>query len=958
MWILVLLGVLGWMISRQKSFSSRIENLDSRVINLEAGLRKKRGPLLEVSPVLTEEPAELESSESSPEILEPIPSSPQEILTEELQPSKHWQMPAIDFENFMGVKLFAWLGGFALFLGMVFFVKYSIDHGWISPWVRVMIGFFVGAGAIAGGLKLRSKDYAMTVQTLCASGGTILYADIFACQSFYHFFSSGAAFGGMVLVTVISFLLAVRLDSKFIAILGLIGGFLTPPLLSTGLDRPYALFGYCLILDIGLVSIAVKKRWGFLMLMSALATYFMEWGWTVQFFHSDKIYLAVGIYGLFPLFYTITSRVSQRFNCEEPLFHVPAGFVSLGSMAFVAQMLTLHVLGLRPGVVLSFLLFLSLLLMYQAIYRDENRRLHMAGGTAAFFFLAWWTVQYLTPVLLPWGLAYILAFAVSHSAFPIILQKIRPTARPFLWGYAFGLLALVLMMLGILNREMISFLIWPFVFLIGFVVCVAAWIASLLWISAISLILTMSCFGIWIFQLSDVSSLSHLYIILGLFALAFFGWGLLVNQQWNFRKKDTRESQETGLNSMVAKHLPSLSALSPFFLLALTSCQLPVQNPSLIFALMFALNILLLGLAAFRIADVIPLIALGATVGVQMVWHTHHFNQALVWPPLGWYLTFYILFTIFPFLFQKKLQGKISWLASAISGPLHFFLIYDAISKTFGKTYIGLVPAGFAVISLLSLYGIPKWIDTQSLKRSLQACFGGVALFFITLIIPLQFDKEWITLGWTLEGAALLWLYHRVKHSGLQVWGLGLLFISFARLTLNPAILSYHPRAVWPILNWYLYVYGTAVLCFLAASKSIMSGPASLWFRKRIPGLLKGLGAVLAFLLLNIEIADFFSKGSTITFQFSANLAQDMTYSLGWALFAFTLLLIGIGQKNQGARFGSLILLTVTILKVFLHDLWRLGQLYRVASIIGLAAVLILVSFLYQRYLKGEKKYA
>lgn len=35
-------------------------------------------------------------------------------------------------------------------------------------------------------------------------------------------------------------------------------------------------------------------------------------------------------------------------------------------------------------------------------------------------------------------------------------------------------------------------------------------------------------------------------------------------------------------------------------------------------------------------------------------------------------------------------------------------------------------------------------------------------------------------------------------------------------------------------------------------------------------------------------------------------------------------------------------------------DLWKLGQLYRVASLIGLAVVLILVSFLYQRFLTDE----
>jgi len=43
-------------------------------------------------------------------------------------------------------------------------------------------------------------------------------------------------------------------------------------------------------------------------------------------------------------------------------------------------------------------------------------------------------------------------------------------------------------------------------------------------------------------------------------------------------------------------------------------------------------------------------------------------------------------------------------------------------------------------------------------------------------------------------------------------------------------------------------------------------------------------------------------------------------------------------------------LLLVTIVKVFLYDLGHLQDLYRVASLAGLAISLILVSLLYQRF--------
>ena len=78
---------------------------------------------------------------------------------------------------------------------------------------------------------------------------------------------------------------------------------------------------------------------------------------------------------------------------------------------------------------------------------------------------------------------------------------------------------------------------------------------------------------------------------------------------------------------------------------------------------------------------------------------------------------------------------------------------------------------------------------------------------------------------------------------------------------------------------------------------------------------------------------------------------QDMTYSLAWALFAFVLLAIGLRARNAATRYAGMALLGVTLLKLFLHDLWNLGGLCRVGSLVGLAIVLLVVSLIYQRFL-------
>ena len=72
---------------------------------------------------------------------------------------------------------------------------------------------------------------------------------------------------------------------------------------------------------------------------------------------------------------------------------------------------------------------------------------------------------------------------------------------------------------------------------------------------------------------------------------------------------------------------------------------------------------------------------------------------------------------------------------------------------------------------------------------------------------------------------------------------------------------------------------------------------------------------ILAFFLLNIEIADYFSTGTTLTFDFSGAFAKDMTYSLGWTVFAFILMITGIIKNNKHIRMGSIALFGITTLK-------------------------------------------
>jgi hypothetical protein len=407
--------------------------------------------------------------------------------------------------------------------------------------------------------------------------------------------------------------------------------------------------------------------------------------------------------------------------------------------------------------------------------------------------------------------------------------------------------------------------------------------------------------------------------------------------------------------------IPALSSLLPFLLLIMVCSRLAVPIPSTVFGLGLLLVVLTLGLARILAAEWLPACALAGMAAVEFAWHGRHFSAGSPGLPLAWYLLFYALFAAYPFVFRRtfaRLTGP--WAMAALSGVAHFWMVYRAIKLGWPNGLMGLVPAVFALAPLASLVAVLRMPAQDEAKRLNQlAWFGGVALFFITLIFPIQFDRQWLTVAWALEGAALLWLFHRVPHPGLRATGTVLLGIAFVRLALNPAVLEYHIRGDTALLNWYLYAYGLAIASLFTGAR-LLAPPRQEVMGVNAQQLVYALGVILSFLLLNIEIADYFTKpGSpSLAFQFSGNFARDMSYTIGWALFALALLSAGIWRKQRYVRYAAIALLSVALLKLFFHDLARLEALYRIGALFAVAVIAILASFSYQRFLPSNEKTA
>src|SRR6516165_8368698 len=962
------------LVMRLSSLENELRNLrpqtvsavepEAPVATLEPGVEAGPQPIPAIAPAPV-------VSKATPE----PPPIPQELLTPKAPQLAKPTKPPIDWEQFMGAKLFAWIGGFALFLGIAFFVKYSFEHNLIPAELRVAIGFVVGAGLVVGGLVLKRKENAVTAQTLCATGILVLYAVTFACRAYYHFAFFGLipTFLLMTLITAVAFLLSVRLNAIVVAVLGIAGGFLTPILLSTNQDNPLGLFGYVALLDVALLALALRQRWNALPILGAIGTALIQLAWVGAFFVSEKyfsgnkglIFMAVFV-GFQALFLAAAAWAKRSGKANTTLFACAIGLAAV-AMLSAFYLLDFRAVAYRPALLFTYLFVIDLGLLALTLIERRLAIVQVLAGIGAFIFLGAWTGKYLAVGQIYTALGFYFVFALFHAAVPITLQRLRKIEVPR-WTHIFPALALLLVLIPLFRLTELSLLVWPFVFIIDILaIGLAIATATLLPVIAV-LVLTLVAVGALLVRIpTELTGLPTALFLLACFAIFFF-----VAVSWACRRlvaPGTRTPNLFGNSTDPANlsvQLPALSATLPFLLLIMVALQLPLANPSPVFGLGLLLVILLLGMSEIFSLDLLPAVALVSVLGLEHAWHFEHFDPTRATLPLIWYLGFYALFTIFPFVFHQRFVGKtVPWATAALAGPLHVYLIYQLVRTAYPSGVPGLVPAAFALPALLGLFMLIKRTPLASTARNAQlALFGGAALFFITLVFPIQFDRQWITVGWALEGAALCWLFRRVPHSGLRLAGVGLLVVVFVRLALNPAVLSYHPRAAFPIFNWYLYTYGIATACLFAAAR-LLAAPRDRVLGHNVRPLLYTLGTVLAFLTVNIEIADYFSTpgAAALTFQFSGNFARDMSYSIAWALFALLLLIVGIRKRIAATRYAGLALLGVTVVKLFFHDLSQLDQLYRIGAFIPVAVIAILASFLYQRFLatgtkNNEKKTA
>ena len=872
-------------------------------------------------------------------------------------------------EQWLGVRGAAVLGAALLVLAGGYFFKYSVDHELISPAMRVVMGVALGIVCLVGSETWIRSRHELLANALGGTGVAILYLAFWAALARYQLIGTTVAALLMILVTAAACVLCVYRRSLALALFGLAGGFATPIMLSTGSDRPIALFSYLLLLDVALLVVARHRGWTLLTALSLLASAGYQAYWILAMMGPDRLLLGMGIALAFAALFVFGPRELP------PATEASAAGAGQGSTRSASRaetpLWTIRVAGMFLPFLFAFYFgaraeltphwvqtgAFALLLVTGALWvgwRQGVGGLGVGAAGAALGVQAAWLLTHRLHGGLSWEVVAYLILLAALTQGASELQRWRPVAAKSaaLPPAAVALLG-GLLLSAFAAAAAKDGLPWPWLVVgaaLGALALRAGTFSGSAWLElaapggAALLLLVLGWRPVVPLQPSEAVMIAAMVLL----AVAHPLGSLLLGP---------------GPARRLASHGSALLALTLLFVLPSMKGLgvAPYMGASLMAALLVCL-------AAARGAGA-PWILVGAFVVAPVQWWRAEVPVPSGGELSGAYLGHglgLVLLMAFPFLLGRAArEQRWPYRVAALVGPAFFLTALELHDRIFGRELIAAVPIALGAATLAAGYAL-RWRGPSApeVRRSALAWIGAAALAFVTVAIPLQLRNEWVTIGWSLQGLATLMLWRRVDHAGLKYFALVLLGAVTVRLVGNPYVLDYHPRGSLRILNWLSYAYLVPAACLVGAFfmlRGLELGRLRSWERSHSGRPLGAYAVVVAaivvvFVWVNLTIFDWFSPARSIELSFERLPARDLTMSIAWAVYALLLFAIGVNRTSRGLRGLSLTMMLVTCGKVFLYDLGHLSDLYRVVSLVGLALSLILISLAYKRFVfRGDR---
>jgi len=894
-------------------------------------------------------------------------ANPTATATSVREPAPRPAAKPFELERWLGVRGAAVLGGIFLAIAAFLFLQYSIERGWITPKLRVVTATIVGLACFVAGSSMRRRGYEVTANSVTGAGAVILYAAAWAASMLYGFVSPFVAFAAMGAVTAACVFVAWKHGSQIVAVLGLVGGFATPLALSTGQDRPFALFGYILLLDLAFLFLAGKRRWPSIGMLALVGTTLIQGAWVLVKMDPGESWIGLSILGLFAL--TFASFAATRGAGERKSWIPAQTGALLLPFAFVLYFATNFDLAIPLG---ALALLAALLCAAAGVLarREETPWLPVgaaAGSTALLF--TWCSAQ-------PIGFTASTAWIVVACALGIAgLQHAFAEWRRADGSRAPGALAGAgtstigsLMLAVYLAVDRGDALVWPWI--VVFAVCALLAQRQAVLADRIAL----ACVGA---AGAGIGLVLQRFIVLeGLqferdvpILAGVVGLGALLLVSAHLRRSESRRA--------------AFVAVSGYFALAL----LAIWSPDLLRGTFRPEHVLTIGTALVLAVGALAA-ATGARSGtaflvaalVTFLTQAAHIADAdAVAASTHWAVVVGLLatttasFAAWPLVTRASFgNSALAWCTASVQLVVWILPIGALVESRFASSLDFFTPLAFAVFAgLLARFAWRAAEETDDaprrVQRSARIAATMTALLFASSVVPIQVDREPAAITFAIFAVALVAFWLRMDSRVVKWAAILALAVATLRIVGRDETWSFVVPAR-TILNEHAWIFLLPAACAvfvalrLRAHETQRARGFELQFgndRNAVVAGIAGLAAVLlVFAWINVEIAGLYAIGERGGLHEPHERGRALATSIAWAIYALALLVLGVLRTSSGPRWASLILFLITIAKVFLFDLGHLEGLQRAASMLGLALSLIVVSLVYQRFVFRRVKVA
>jgi uncharacterized membrane protein len=377
-----------------------------------------------------------------------------------------------------------------------------------------------------------------------------------------------------------------------------------------------------------------------------------------------------------------------------------------------------------------------------------------------------------------------------------------------------------------------------------------------------------------------------------------------------------------------------------------------------LFTYVAILDIATLVLVTFRPWRRLLVMSYVGTLILYLGWYWTFYDRTQLSLTLGYATIFFAIFAIAPLITlqpdgEHPILAAIPAVLAFVNAGVYFLEAYAMIQEV-NKVNMAWFALALAAVYIFLSRQVHARKMTTGTSEILYYLHLALAIGFITVAIPIRLDAHWITIGWFIEAGVLLWIASRIHSDFLNAFALGALVLGVTRLL---SIDNFHTTQV--IFNLRMATFAVAVAVLGAVA----------WFgAKREDETAQTISAiavvalnVLALIALSREVSDYYLRqmagfrstgyqwrGAYLDYH-NLEIARDFSYSALWMAYGAMLMIIGFLRRSAFVRWQALILIAVTIVKVFVYDVSQLDRAYRIVSFIVLGALLLAISFVYQR---------